>query len=74
MYTQLDEYTVDQLRVHQEEIAIIRDELDEQARTYELLDEAVDSISRGIDKGTVQWRLASEDVENFSEGELPNKR
>lgn len=59
--TQLDEYMVDQLRVHQEEIALIRDELDEQTEAYECLDEAVKSVSKGIDNGTIEWRLASED-------------
>ena len=63
---QFDEYTVDQLRIHQEEIAIIRDELDEQASAYRLLDEAVNSISRGIDKGTIRWRLSSEDIETIT--------
>ncbi|MFC6905753.1 hypothetical protein [Halalkalicoccus tibetensis] len=53
---------VDQLRVHQEEIAHIRDELDEQAEAYEFLDEAVESVSKGIDNGTIEWRLASEDI------------
>lgn len=65
--TRLDEYTVDQLRVHQEEIAIIRDELDKRTKTYELLDVAVKAVSRGIDKGTIEWRLPSEDKRDRSE-------
>lgn len=64
---ELDEYAVDQLRVHQEEIALIRDELDEQTQAYELLDMAVKSVSRGIDKGTLEWRLPSEDERDISE-------
>ncbi|ADJ13958.1 hypothetical protein [Halalkalicoccus jeotgali] len=63
----LDEYMVDQLRVCQEEIEIIRNELDEQTRTYKLLDMAVRSVSRGIDKGTIEWRLPSEDDRDISE-------
>lgn len=71
--TQLDEYMVDQLRVHQEEIALIRDELDEETEVYELLDQATKSVSRGIDTGTVKWRLPSEDVRPICESKTTNE-
>lgn len=71
--TQLDEYMVDQLRVHQEEIAHIRDELDEQVEAYEFLDEAVKSVSKGIDNGTREWRLASEDIRPICESDTRNE-
>lgn len=71
--TQLDEYMVDQLRVHQEEIAHIRDELDEQVEAYEFLDEAVKSVSKGIDNGTIEWRLASEDIRSVCESDTRNE-
>lgn len=71
--TQLDEYMVDQLRVHQEEIVLIRDELDEQEEAYKFLDEAVKSISEGIDTGTIEWRLASEDVRPIRESNATNE-
>lgn len=63
----LDEYMVDQLRVHQQEIAAIRDELDEGTTTYELLDRSVKAVSKGIDEGTTEWRLTTEDDSNISD-------
>lgn len=62
--TQLSEYTVDQLRIHQQEIARIRDELGKQSTVYQSLDEVVNAINTGIDKGTVEWKLPSEDEDS----------